>query len=277
MTLSAMNPCVVIPVRRGSTRFPDKPLVMIQGKPLIAHCVAAARRADIGSVFVVTDDELICDAVHQFQGNGGGQVTTILYKGPAATGTDRVAWAAREVPAVASHNVIINMQGDILRIDPDDLRAVLYPLTYRGILMSTLAQHWPGMRFWEFADSPHNVKVTRTPAGPAFWRTMEDDLPGRRAGYNKPFGATGRPATVYRHHVGVYAFGARFLQLFASWDRSPTELALDLEQWRVLDHGWNIGVWDMEDRSIAINVPGDLHPFLPHPPFPAPPLQFFTG
>lgn len=266
MSLSAINPAVLIPVRRGSTRFPNKPLVMIGDKPLISHCVRAACDADIGPVYVITDDELIRRAVKA----SFPTVDVIVADPPAATGTDRCAWATLTVDSIRRHNVIVNMQGDILTIDPPDLRAVLYPLTHRGMVMSTLSQAAPTFRPWDFLNDRHAVKVTRTSAGPAFWRTTADVLPGRRENANR----VTAPALshTHRHHIGVYAFPTRFLHQFASWLRSPTELALDLEQWRALDHDANIGVWDIAGRSHAINVPADLNRFNS----PGDPV-FFTG
>ena len=80
---------IIIPARFGAQRFPGKPLADLAGKPLIAHVVERAQRArGVNVVAVATDDERIARAVEQ----AGGEA---ILTGPAATGTDRVAQAAR--------------------------------------------------------------------------------------------------------------------------------------------------------------------------------------
>ncbi|MBL4760385.1 MAG: NTP transferase domain-containing protein, partial [Mariprofundaceae bacterium] len=54
-----MNIAVGIPARFASTRFPGKPLADLAGKAMIVHVIERAKQADIGHVFVATDDERI--------------------------------------------------------------------------------------------------------------------------------------------------------------------------------------------------------------------------
>ena len=65
---------VVIPARYGSSRFPGKPLVELNGKPMIQHVYerAVACRS-VPSVLVATDDERIKQAVEAF----GGRVVLV--------------------------------------------------------------------------------------------------------------------------------------------------------------------------------------------------------
>jgi 3-deoxy-manno-octulosonate cytidylyltransferase (CMP-KDO synthetase) len=61
---------VVIPARYGSSRFPGKPIAMLDRKPIIQHVAqqAAACRV-VSEVVVATDDERIQRTV----GGSGGQ------------------------------------------------------------------------------------------------------------------------------------------------------------------------------------------------------------
>ena len=58
MTSTLPTVTVVIPARYGSSRFPGKPLVKLNGKPMIQHVYeqASACRA-VSEVIVATDDE----------------------------------------------------------------------------------------------------------------------------------------------------------------------------------------------------------------------------
>lgn len=57
----------LIPARGGSKRVPGKNLRMLAGKPLIAHTIEAALKADcIGRLIVSTDDEAIAAVAREY-------------------------------------------------------------------------------------------------------------------------------------------------------------------------------------------------------------------
>src|SRR6185312_7799324 len=105
-----MRPVAVIPSRFASVRFPGKPLAPLLGKPMVQHvferCVESAA---FERVLVATDDERIASAVRAF----GGEVA--MTSAECATGTDRVAEIARQLPTAA---VLVNVQGDEPAIHP---------------------------------------------------------------------------------------------------------------------------------------------------------------
>ena len=79
-----------IPARFASTRLPGKPLHPIAGKPMIAHVYErAAAASGLDAVVVLTDDERIVRVVEAF----GGRAE--MTPAECASGTDRIAWAAR--------------------------------------------------------------------------------------------------------------------------------------------------------------------------------------
>ena len=64
----------VIPARYASTRLPGKPLVDIEGKPMIVRVYERAKLAEtLDDVLVATDDERIARAVEE---HGGAAVMT---------------------------------------------------------------------------------------------------------------------------------------------------------------------------------------------------------
>ena len=59
----------VIPARYASTRLPGKPLVDIEGKPMIVRVYERAKLAEtLDDVLVATDDERIARAVEEHGG-----------------------------------------------------------------------------------------------------------------------------------------------------------------------------------------------------------------
>ncbi len=98
-------------------RFPGKPLADLAGKPLICHVAERARRArGVDVVAVATDDDRIAAAAR-------GCGATAILTGPASTGTDRVAEAARKLSPKA--DLVVNLQGDEPLIAPDAITALV--------------------------------------------------------------------------------------------------------------------------------------------------------
>ena len=99
----------VIPARLASTRLPGKVLEPLAGRPLIEHVYGRAAAAPgLERVVVLTDDSRVADAVRGF----GGEVE--MTPAECASGTDRIAWAARTWP----ESPVINLQGDEPLVDP---------------------------------------------------------------------------------------------------------------------------------------------------------------
>ncbi len=92
----------VVPARMSSSRFPGKPLVDIAGIPLVVRSAHRALAANcFAKVVVATEDQVIVDAC---AAHGIASLLTPSFP----TGTDRVAWAARQLDAPW----VLNLQGD---------------------------------------------------------------------------------------------------------------------------------------------------------------------
>ena len=68
-----MKTLVIIPSRLSAQRLPGKPLMKIKGLSIISHVFKKAEEANIGEVYVATEDQEIIDDVKQ---NGGQAVMT---------------------------------------------------------------------------------------------------------------------------------------------------------------------------------------------------------
>ena len=114
-----MNVVAIIPARMGSTRFPGKPLALINGKPMIQHVYENASACTlIERVVVAADDTAVQQAVQAF----GGEVC--MTSRDHQTGTDRVAEVARTLNA----GIIVNIQGDEPLLPPDAIEKAIRPL-----------------------------------------------------------------------------------------------------------------------------------------------------
>jgi 3-deoxy-manno-octulosonate cytidylyltransferase (CMP-KDO synthetase) len=226
---------VIIPARWGAQRFPGKPLADLAGRPLVAHVVERARRArGVDVVAVATDDPRIARAAE-----GAGAIAILT--GAAATGTDRVAEAARKLAPAA--DVVVNLQGDEPLIEPEAIETLVAAMS-AGTEMATLARPLDAGE----AERPQVVKVVTDLAGNALYFSRAA-IPHRRAG-----GAS----ALARAHVGIYGFSAAFLQEFAALPAGRLEAEESLEQLRALEHGHRIKVADTAYRGFGIDTPEDL-------------------
>jgi len=227
---------VIIPARYGAQRFPGKPIADLAGKPLISHVVERARRArGVDAVAVATDDRRIAQAAEKA---GAGAIMT----GAAATGTDRVAEAARRLEPRAG--IVVNLQGDEPLLDPRALEALIAAMHEQEPLMATLARPLEP----DELDRPQVVKVVCDRHGDALYFSRAA-IPHRRAGGMSPLA---------RAHVGVYAFAAEALETFAALPPGELEREESLEQLRALENGLKIRVVDTRYRGFGVDTPDDL-------------------
>lgn len=227
---------VIIPARFGASRFPGKPLAELAGKPLIAHVVERARAArGVDVVAVATDDERIARAA---DAAGARAIMT----GPAATGTDRVAQAARQLSP--RPELVVNLQGDEPLIEPAAIETLVEAMRASGAEMGTLARPLDEGEL----ERTQVVKVVTDLRGDALYFSRAP-IPHRRAGGASPLA---------RAHVGIYAFTAAFLERFASLPPGRLEGEESLEQLRALENGIRIRVADTAYRGFGIDTPEDL-------------------
>lgn len=227
---------VVIPVRMAATRLPGKPLALLRDRPVVAWVHAAAAACpEVDRVVVATDSPEIADTVAGF----GGEV--VMTSSACATGTDRVAEAARLLPG---HQVVVNLQGDLPFATPEMLRRLIAPFVAADpTVMATIgAPLQPGQ-----IDDPDAVKVLLDRNGDALYFSRAP----------VPYVRVRMPAPVL-HHLGLYAFEAEFLQHFATLPPTPLEQIEGLEQLRALEHGHRIRVSEVEHAVLEINTPSDL-------------------
>ena len=130
---TSLNPIVVIPARLATTRFPNKPLADIHGKPMIVHVWRRAVEANIGPVLVAAGDQAIADAIAA----AGGKV--VMTNPNLPSGSDRVHQALESYDPEKNYNVIINVQGDLPTIEPRLIAAILDPFDTPEVDITTLA------------------------------------------------------------------------------------------------------------------------------------------
>jgi 3-deoxy-manno-octulosonate cytidylyltransferase (CMP-KDO synthetase) len=224
----------VIPSRIRSTRLPRKPLLQIQGKPMVQWTYENAARCKVLSDLVVaTDDQEIANVISGI----GGKV--FMTDPDIPTGSERVAAVAELYPDM---DVIINLQGDEPFIKPSMLEKLVAPyLAGESPEMTTLASPLDMNQSYQ---EPGAVKVITDIHGNALYFSRSP-IPYFRSQTNAP---------VY-HHMGLYAFRRDFLMKYKTLAQTPLELAESLEQLRVLENGYKIRVCLTKEKTLEINTP----------------------
>jgi 3-deoxy-manno-octulosonate cytidylyltransferase (CMP-KDO synthetase) len=226
----------IIPARWSSTRFPGKPLHLINGKPLLQHVLERCRQAkNLDSVIVATDDMRIAKAA--FTWDAEVALTSPKHR----SGTDRIAEVARNAEQFA---FVINIQGDEPLIDPQLIDKLVKKLrSDREIEIVTAAHPFenPGEAF-----SPHQVKVVVDKSRRALYFS--------RAAIPFPRNPSG---IRYLRHQGIYGFRRHTLLQFVKWKPTPLERAESLEQLRALENGVKVHVLITAKGSPGIDTLAD--------------------
>lgn len=234
-----MNPIVIIPARMAATRLPGKPLADIAGAPMIVRVWRQAVAAKVGAVLVAAAEREIASAVERL---GGSAVLT----DPALkSGTDRVFAALQIADPSASHDVVVNLQGDLPLVEPAFLKSVIETLERSGADVATLAAP---IGIPDDFDNPSVVKPV------VAWEN--DGNQGRALYFTRaraPFGE----GTLY-HHIGIYAFRRAALARFVALPPSPLERRENLEQLRALEAGMTIAVGRVAEAPLSVDTEADL-------------------
>ena len=233
----------VIPARYASTRFPGKPLALIDGHPMIEWVYRRAtvvKRFD--DVLIATDDRRIYDAVGKF----GGKV--IMTPEDLASGSDRVARVAESV----NGDVYVNLQGDEPLINPRVLENLCLAFDDPSVLIATPVRK---IRTEKELTDPNYARVIIDNKGDAlyftravvpFFRGVKDPADWLKGG-------------TYFKHIGIYAYRRDFLIQLAAMPQGKLEQIEKLEQLRVLENGYRIRTVVTDYESISVDTPDELN------------------
>jgi 3-deoxy-manno-octulosonate cytidylyltransferase (CMP-KDO synthetase) len=231
-----MSILAVIPARYASTRLPGKPLVPLGGVPLVLRVLEGLRKCRVDRIVVATDHDIIREVVQK----AGGEV--MMTPKDLASGGDRVAWVAREIPEAS---VVLNVQVDDPFVGPDMIDPLVAKLQEEGDLpLALLAKKIENPRE---VEDPNIVKMVFDARMRALYFS--------RSPIPYPRNAEG---ALWYKHIGPYAYRRDFLLRFASWEPTPLERTESLEMLRILEKGYPIGVVPVERDTLEIDTPEDV-------------------
>jgi len=237
----------IIPARFASTRFPGKPLQMIDGRSMIQRVYEqAVKCSDLTRVVVATDHEQIASHVAAF--GGEAVMTSSAHK----SGTERCAEALTRLSAQAdySFDAVINIQGDEPYIHPEQIAEVAGCLADPSVSIATLARK---ITLSDDLNNPNVVKV--------IFNNLHQVLLFSRSAI--PFLRNVNPTDwtdryPFYQHIGIYGYRSEILMQIVALPECQLEEAESLEQLRWMYFGIPIHVGITEYQSVSVDTPEDL-------------------
>ncbi len=233
----------IIPARYASTRFPGKPLTVINGITMIERVYRQAQQAQmVSKVIVATDDARIEKAVKDFKGE-------VMMTSPShVSGTERCG----EVLTLLNEpfDIAVNIQGDEPFINPKQIDELIDCFSNAGVNIATLIKEIESM---DELNNPNVVKAVSNKNNEAlyFSRTV---IPYLREVHTSEWLIR---QTFYKH-IGIYGFKVNTLKELVNLPSSSLEKAESLEQLRWLENGYKITTRITTYSSISIDTPEDL-------------------
>ncbi len=222
----------VVPARYASTRLPAKPLLDLDGKPMVARVAERAVLSGADEVWVATDHPEVVKAAE------ASGLSVLLTRADHPTGTDRLAEVV-ELRGWSDDTIVVNVQGDEPLIDPALVARTAQQLAESGADIATVAHSVDNP-----ADffAPNVVKVVCKANGDAMYFSRAP-IPFARDHFAQDKDRASLPSGfIACRHIGLYAYRAGFLRAYAKLTPSPVEGFEALEQLRALWHGYRISV-----------------------------------
>lgn len=231
-----MDFIIVIPARYQSKRLPGKPLIDINGLPMIIRtfnqCNKAVSRSNI---IVATDDKRIKKLCLD------RNINVIMTSKKCLTGTDRVAQVAKKI----KKTFYINVQGDEPICNPKDIKKLI-----------NVAKKYPNQvinGYTEIKDkklyySKNIPKVVFRKDGKLLYQSRAPIPSNKNFNFIKAW-----------RQVCIYSFPYNALKIFSSTkNKTQLEQIEDIELIRFLELGYDVKMIKMSNKSISIDTKEDI-------------------
>jgi 3-deoxy-manno-octulosonate cytidylyltransferase (CMP-KDO synthetase) len=229
----------VIPARYKSSRFPGKPLIRLNGIPMIIRVAQIVEKA-LGkeNTYVATDDLQIKSLVESYGFN------IVMTSGNCLTGTDRVFEFSKKVEA----DIYINIQGDEPLLDYNEILKIV------KVKEDNYDYVVNGMCGFTNDENPNNVNI------PKVIVNIKNELiymsrlpiPGSKT-------VDSSEKKDFKKQVCIYAFNKKELEAFGSQtEKSEIEKHEDIEILRFFDLNIPVLMVETAESSLAVDVIEDV-------------------
>lgn len=222
---------ILIPSRLRSRRLKNKPLLEIDGMPLVIHTYKRALMAKLASdVYICTDSHQIKKVCKKFSAK------VIMTSSKHINGTERIAEAAKKLKLMSS-DVVIDVQGDEPLINPIQIDNTIkffnkkkFEIVLPNILMKS-------------SKSINTVKLVFDENNQVRWMSRSE-LPIYFNSKKK----------YYYKHLSIITFTAKSLFKYAKLKPSKNEKIESIELLRALENDLKIGTFTINSDTFSVDI-----------------------
>lgn len=237
-----MKILALIPARMGSSRFPGKPMELINGIPMIGHVYKnICNNRNLTRIVVATCDEIIFNYIKDI----GGEAVMTSKKHNRAT--DRCAEALKKIEKKdrIKFDIIVMIQGDEPMVNSNMINKALEPLkNNKKIGVVNLLCKFENLK--EFL-SPNTIKVICDKNSDAIYFTRN---------LNKKFYYSDN--LIIGKQVCIMPFRREFLKKYIKLNPTFLERHESIDMWRFIEHGYSVKMKKINDLSFAVDTKNDL-------------------
>lgn len=237
---------IVIPARKGSQRFPNKPLALVNGIPMVERVWRIAKKSIYNeNIYIATDCEKIASYARSFGSN-------VIMTDNCNSGSDRAYLATQNFGK--NQDIVVSLQGD----------AVLTPPWIIDQVISTILDDN------NIAIATPMVSMNEMQLTKYIYHKQSNPTSGTTVVFNKnldalyfskciiPYYKNLTDSKIIYRHIGLYAYRFQYLKQFASLPPSKLEQIEGLEQLRALEN--NIPI-----RMVQVDYKGRTHGSVDNP------------
>jgi len=232
----------IIPARMAATRFPGKPLKLINGIPMIGHCYYRTKLCNaFDDIYVATCDIEIFNYIESIGGKA------IITSNTHERATERTAEALIKVEEINNKkfDIVVMIQGDEPLVYPEMLNQIVQPFSNNTISVSNLMVKLDNINDINSADT---VKVVIDNNKNALYMSREP-IPS-----SKNF----KKNIDYFRQLGLIAFRRKLLLDFITFSPTKLEIIESVDMNRFLENNIQIHMVETKLLVDAVDTPKDL-------------------
>ncbi len=232
----------IIPARLGATRYPNKPMALLHGMPMVGHCYHRTRLAPgLTKAYVATCDQEIVDYVHRIEGSA------IMTSTRHTRATTRTAEAMEIIETKTGEraDVVVMVQGDEPLILPSTISETLNHFSDPTVEIVNIMSR---LRTYEQFIDKNNVKVVVNQNKDALYFSREP-IPSPWKGIEN--------IPMYMQ-TGIIAFRRDVLLRFNRMAETRLEQIESVDMNRILETGGRIRMVLTEAITIGVDTPEEL-------------------
>lgn len=233
----------IIPARMAATRFPNKPMQLIKGMPMIGHCYYRSKLCELlDEVYVATCDIEIFDYIKSIGGNV--VMTSKLHERPTERSAEALLIIEKNSLNI-NFDIVVMIQGDEPLIDPNMISQVIEPIILDDNQVSNLMLPFTNL---DDVVNPNHVKVVTCIDGKALYMSREPI----------PSAAKFNQSINYFKQIGLMAFTKEALIKYIQLPPSSLEIIESIDMNRLIQNKIQIQMKITNFEPVAVDTEEDL-------------------